>query len=248
MSASRTPSSGIPNLPLAPRPGARPDRTFAHRLRVGVRTVGEVFLTLGLVLLLLCAYQLWWTNVESAAATQREQEAIVQQWAQEPEPAVEIPKIGKGFALLYIPRLRDKVWGLPIIQGVGLDVLAKGAGHYPKTALPGEVGNFALAAHRATHNEPFRDIDRLRVGDKVYVQTDTTWYTYVLDRDRIVQPTDVWVIDPVPGKQVTPTEKLITLTTCNPRWASYERWIWWGEQVNERPVTDGPPDRLEGAL
>ncbi len=239
----------VPTLPLAPRPGAKPERTFANRVRTGVRTVGEVCLTLGVVLLLLCAYQLWWTNVESAAATAREQDAIVQQWAQEPEPVVEIPKIGKGFALLYIPRLRDKVWGLPIIQGVGLDVLAKGAGHYPKTALPGEVGNFALAAHRATHNEPFRDIDRLRDGDKVYVQTETSWYTYVLDKDKIVKPTDVWVIDPVPGKAgAEPSEKLLTLTTCNPRWASYERWIWWGHQVDERPVAEGPPDRLEGAL
>lgn len=223
---------------------------FGHGVRVGVRTVGEVLLTLGLVLLLLCVYQLWWTNVESAAATQREQQAIVQEWEQEtPAAAPKIPKIGKGFALLYIPRLRDKVWGLPVIQGIGLDVLAKGAGHYPRTALPGEIGNFALAAHRATHNEPFRDIDRLRVGDKVYVQTDVTWYTYVLDKDKIVKPTDVWVIDPVPGKPgVEPTDRLLTLTTCNPRWASYERWIWWGHQVGERPVSEGPPDKLEGAL
>ncbi len=230
-----------------------------ERPRIGVvrgtvRTVGELLVTAGVLALLLVVYQLWWTNVQSAHATQVEQDQIVQQWrAADPVPAKRPkavkPVAGKGFALLYIPRLKDKVWGLPVIEGVGLDVLAKGAGHYPGTAVPGAVGNFALAAHRATNNEPFADIDRLQAGDKVYVQTATGWYTYVLDRDKIVQPTDTWVIDPVPGKPgATPTQALITLTTCNPRWASYERWIWWGHLTHTRAASEGPPDRISGAL
>ncbi len=239
--------------PVVGRRGTSPQRERGDWLRLVVRTLGELFITLGALLLLLCVYQLWWTNVESAAATQAEQDQIVEQWAQpRPPSAATVPPIvepvaGKGFALLYIPRLRDKVWGLPVIEGVGLDVLARGAGHYPGTALPGQVGNFALAAHRATHNEPFRDIDRLRKGDKVYVQTKWAWYTYALDKDKIVQPTDVWVIDPVPGTPgARPTENVITLTTCNPRWASYERWIWWGHQTGVQPVSKGPPDGITG--
>lgn len=240
-------------VPVAPVPPDRPRRAGSI-VRGTVRTLGELLVTAGVLLLLLCVYQLWWTNIESAAATSQEQQAIVSGWdrAHPPLPSTKTPPVvtaqaGKGFALLYIPRLRDKVWGLPIIQGVGLDVLAKGAGHYPRTAMPGEVGNFAIAAHRATHNEPFRDIDQLRDGDKVYVQTEYAWYTYVLDKDKIVAPTDVWVVDPVPGKpNARPTEKLITLTTCNPRWASYQRWIWWGQQTAVRWAGEGPPDGLTG--
>ena len=108
--------------------------------------------------------------------------------------------------------------------------LARGIGHYPQTQLPGEKGNFAVAAHRATNGEPFRDIDRLQVGDKVYVETQDHWYEYTLGRDEIVAPQATWVLDPVPGDAgATPTERLITLTTCNPRWGHTSRWVWWGD-------------------
>ena len=44
---------------------------------------------------------------------------------------------------------------VPVVEGVGCDDLARGVGHYPETARPGEVGNFAVAGHRATNGEPF---------------------------------------------------------------------------------------------
>lgn len=234
---------------------AAPARISARRRRRwwGVASVvGELALTAGVVLLLFCVYQLWWTNVQSAAATAAVQQDLVQEWRTHPavvtHPQVEPePATGEAFALMYIPRLRDKVWGLPVVEGVKTAQLAEGAGHYPGSAMPGEVGNFAVAAHRATHDEPFRDIDQLRVGDKVYVQTQTAWYTYILDKDKIVDPDAIWVVDPVPGKPgAVPTQELITLTTCNPRWASYERWIWWGHLVATTPADQGPPDRLTG--
>lgn len=211
--------------------------------------LGEVLITLGVVLLLLVVYQVWWTNVQSAAATNSERAAIVHQWQQPLAPGTGAAgptptQYGAGFGLLYIPRLRDKVWALPILEGVGLDLLAQGAGHYPGTALPGQIGNFAIAAHRATHNEPFRDIDQLLVGDKVYVQTRGHWFSYVLDQNLIVQPTDTSVIQPVPGHpDQAPRQALITLTTCNPRWASYERWIWFGHLVAAGTTV---PDGLTG--
>ena len=238
----------IPIKVSGPTESARGDRT---RRAVGI--VGEVFVTLGVLLLLLCVYQLWWTNVESARATDVVRNEISNDWGSTPavvakgsKPvSIARPASGKGFAFLYIPRIADKVWRLPVIQGTTLDVLAEGAGHYASTALPGQIGNFALAAHRATHNEPFRDIDALKTGDKVYVETKSGWYTDVLDRYKIVQPTDTWVIEPVPGKSnSTPTTALITLTTCNPRWASYERWIWWGHLTNATPKAEGPPDAI----
>jgi sortase A len=202
-------------------------------------------ITTGVILLLFVGYQLLWTNYSAAQAADQASSKVQQQWAtlgtptptddgpREATPAADQPAIGTPFGLMYIPRLRDKVWGLPLIQGVGPDELARGIGHYVGTAMPGELGNFATAGHRATHGEPLRNIDQLEKGDKVVVETGTQWFTYELDEWKIVSPADVWVIDPVPGEPgATPTEALITLTSCNPRWASTERYIWWGKLVD----------------
>jgi sortase A len=217
--------------------------------------------TVGLVLLLFVGYQLWWTNVSAARAAQSAASEVQQKWqsaAAQPStetwprpatPAAEQPEVGTAFGLMYIPRLRDKVWGLPLVQGVGAAELARGIGHYVGTAMPGEIGNFATAGHRATNGEPLRSIDQLEKGDQVIVETATEWFTYALDESRIVDPTDVWVIDPVPGEAgATPTEALITLTSCNPRWASTTRYIWWGTLVDVvSKVTGERPAVLEEA-
>jgi sortase A len=245
-------SASTPPDVAAPRPRQR------DTVRTIVRGTGEVFMTLGVLLLLMCAYQLWWTNVESAQAISSGRDDIIKSW-HEPAPtptgtgtsapsAQPTPDYGTGFALLYIPRLRDKVWGLPIHQGVGKDVLAQGAGHYRATAMPGQVGNFAIAAHRSTHDEPFANFPDLRAGDKVYVQTRTEWFVYTLTKDDPnLSPSDVWVVEPVPGKPgVTPTQKLMTMTTCTPRYGSTGRWAWWASLTATSPTTGPAPDGITG--
>jgi sortase A len=206
--------------------------------------LGELLITVGVLLLLFVAYQLLWTNVTAQRAADQVASQLQESWSRpgptdgsggEADPADDDepearPEIGNAFALMYIPRLSDKVWGMPVLESVELPDLARGIGHYPTTQLPGAKGNFAVAAHRATNGEPFRDIDRLEVGDTVIVETQDSWYEYTLRRDQIVSPQDTWVIDPVPGDPgATPTDRLITLTTCNPRWGSTTRWIWWGD-------------------
>jgi sortase A len=230
----------------------RPERR--DTVRTTVRGTGEVFITLGVLLLLLCAYQLWWTNIESAQAISAGRDDIITSWHQPAQTgtgtpsAQPTPDYGTGFALLYIPRLRDKVWGLPIHQGVGKDVLAQGAGHYRATAMPGQVGNFAIAAHRSTHDEPFANFPDLKAGDKVYVQTRTEWFVYTLTKDDPnLRPSDVWVVEPVPGKPgATPTQKLMTMTTCTPRYGSTGRWAWWASLTATSPTADPPPDGITG--
>ena len=220
-------------------------------VRGAVRTLGEVCITLGLVLMLFCVYQLVWTNVEAHHRQKQVTEDLREQWARErarqvPGGPLRLTKsdFGKGFAFLHIPRLGHK-YSVPIVQGVSLDDLARGVGHYPKTALPGVPGNFAVAGHRATNGEPFAELDRVKVGDPVVVETRATWFTYVVDRIRIVSPTDVWVIEPVPGRpHQLPTKQLLTLTTCNPRWASTQRLIVFGHLASEQPTSDGAPSVL----
>ncbi len=222
-------------------------------LRGTVRGFGELLISAGLVLLLFVAYQLVWTNVEAQRAQNSVSDAIRNQWerptqstatAEKPAAEQAPTDFGQGFAFMYIPRLGKK-FDVPVLNGVGLDVLARGIGHYPGTARPGQVGNFAVAGHRATHGEPFAYLDQVKQGDVVIVETRKRWLRYVIDGTKIVLPTDVWVIDPVPGKpKAVPTEKLITLTTCNPRWASYERMIVSGHLETSAPKADGPPSEL----
>ena len=102
-----------------------------------------------------------------------------------------------------------------------------------------------MAGHRATNGEPFAYLDKVRKGDLVVAETRTEWFTYVIDRTKIVSPTSTWVLDPVPGKPTAkPVQALLTLTTCNPRWASYQRLIVFGHLEETRAKADGPPTVL----
>ncbi|KQX53651.1 hypothetical protein ASE09_05705 [Streptomyces sp. Root66D1] len=147
------------------------------------------------------------------------------------------PSGSDAFAVLRIPRL-----GLtaPVAHGVSKrSVLDKGyVGHYPGTADPGRVGNFALAGHRNTHGEPFRYINRLQPGDEISVRTRARTYVYRVDQIlRQTAPRDVGVIRPVPRSLVKPSYgydapgTFLTLTTCTPEFSSTYRLVVWAKLV-----------------
>ena len=128
---------------------------------------------------------------------------------------------GKPIAGLYIPKL-DKHW--VVVEGVTPNDIRYAPGHYPNSALPGEVGNFSVAGHRI--RATFWRLDELTTGDAIVVEAKTEWYVYKVYQQRIVKPTQVEVVAPVPGKPgAKPTEKLLTLTTCNPKFDNYQRLI-----------------------
>jgi sortase A len=225
--------------------------TGTSAARAVVHSLGELLITAGLVLLLFCVYELVWTNVEANHRQGQVGDTLRQEWSKQggtqapPGPVLlSKPQSGKGFSFLHIPRLGRK-FSVPVVQGVSLPDLARGVGHYPSTALPGEVGNFAVAGHRATNGEPFAHLDAVKVGDSLVVETRADWFTYVVDKVQIVAPNAFWVIDPVPGKpHQAPTRQLITLTTCNPRWASTQRLIVFGHLTATDPTADGRPAAL----
>jgi sortase A len=210
------------------------------RTRQAIHWIGEILITLGVVALLFVVYLLFWTNITADAKAHALTSNLQKDWASSsvqpptgPPPVAKV-KAGQPFAIMRIPRL-GATWVEPVIEGVTLPDLAQGVGHYPGTALPGQIGNFAVAAHRATHGQPFAFLDRMRPGDLITVETQYAIYTYVADNDPrklIVLPTAVWVIEPVPGHpKAVPTKQLITLTTCNPRWNSSHRMILFGHLV-----------------
>ena len=224
-----------------PAPAGQAPRARRSVFSTLVRGLGEFMITVGVLMLLLVVYQLYWTNLQADRAQGALTDELRKQWdapAAASVPRKPIP--GKALGLMYFRRLGED-WVKPIVEGVGLDSLAKGVGHFPKNAMPGEVGNFALAAHRATHGEPFKDLDKVRKGDRLVVETRDRWYVYVIDTNfRLVDPNYGAVVWPVPEKAgVKPSEKLITLVTCNPRWGSSTRLIYYGHLASSVRKQEG---------
>lgn len=243
----------------------------------------EAAVTLGIVLLLLVAHQLWWTNRQAREGAERQVQALEREWGspssssspdavQDPgsEPRSEAgpsdagagagsessgprgaqrqqsvsapaPRWDQAYAVLRIPRIGIRV---PVAEGISKSgVLNKGyVGHYPRTAQPGQGGNFALAGHRNTHGEPFRRINRLGDGDELVVETKKAIYTYVVDKTLAqTSARDSGVISSVPRSEVkaghgySSPGYYITLTTCTPEYTSKYRLIVWGKLQSMRP-------------
>ncbi|WP_306329358.1 class E sortase [Streptomyces venezuelae] len=237
-------------------------------MRLVVRTFSELCLTAGALIVLFVVYVLYWTGVQAESATVGQLRILQQEWADRPveapapTPAPVTPTpaapaqapppgpapyaAGKGIAVMYVPRL-GKDWEWPVLQGTDAATLKKGLGHYPGTARLGGTGNFAVAGHRRTHGDPFKDFPRLRAGDAVVLTDGTTWYTYRVDRApyRTV-PTDTGVVDPVPRKSgFDGPGRYLTLTTCDPEWGSSHRLVVWAHLDATLPVADGRPQALD---
>ncbi|MFE9459836.1 class E sortase [Streptomyces californicus] len=149
---------------------------------------------------------------------------------------------GKPFATLRIPRF-GAAWEWPVLENTEVATLRKGLGHYRGSARPGDLGNFAVAGHRRTYGDPFKDFPELRPGDAVVVDDGTTRFTYRIARKpyRTV-PGDTAVVDPVPrGSGFDGPGRYLTLTTCDPEWGSSHRLIAWAHLDAVRPVSEGRP-------
>jgi sortase A len=217
-------------------------------LRRTLQWTGEIAITLGVIVALFVVYLLWWTGVQTAGA-QRELGAELDRTAQNAviapsgtpsgiprvDPAPVIPAVGKPYVQIRIPALGSG-WGWVVVEGVALPQLALGPGHYPGTAGPGEVGNFAVAGHRAGHAAPFENLDRLKPGDVVDFSVGDSHWSYRVDRMFLTEPTDVGVIAAVPEQpNAVPTKRLMTLTTCDPKYGvRFKRLIVAGTLIEER--------------
>jgi len=131
----------------------------------------------------------------------------------------EAGKLTDGDALtrIKIPALDIDV---VVVEGTSASALRAGAGHYPKTPLPCEAGNVSIAGHRTTYGKPFSNIDRLKNGDAVILETPIGSCTYEVSRaPYIVKPTDFSVVANDPATHA------LTLTTCHPKGSAKERLI-----------------------
>jgi sortase A len=131
-------------------------------------------------------------------------------------PVARPANTGDALATMRVPRFGGD-WSWVAVEGTALEQLAQGPGHYRRTPLPGARGNVALAAHRAGHGSPFLDFDTLRVGDEVVLEQRRVRWTYrLLTAPRIVPVDATWVLRPS-------RNRMLTLTTCWPRYGSSQR-------------------------
>jgi sortase A len=170
-------------------------------IRRYVRWIATALMLLGVGLLATAA-----TIVVEASRFQREQaRALAAARASEPVSHSPAPALvpGAPLGVLEIPRL-----GLSVVVVSGDDdsTLSRAVGHLPDTPAPWEDGNSALAAHRDTY---FRPLEHIRPGDTIHVTTLQGELRYVVRETMIVEPTDLWVLDPTE----TPA---LTLITCYP--------------------------------
>jgi len=227
-------------------------------LRTGLRGVGQSLITLGVIVLLFCVYGLWVTNLVTAQAQNRLDEQLQQTWSEPVRPPVsatavetpqtpqtpQTPELGSAFARLHVPSLPDyDPWN--VVAGVTVADLKNGPGHIPGTALPGEVGNVVLSGHRTTYGAPFNRWGDLLPGSVVVLETRDQWFTYTVTGSRIVAPDAIEVTLPVPGDaRATPTKRLLTMTTCHPKYSARQRLIVSAELTATKDKVDGLPTAL----
>ena len=143
---------------------------------------------------------------------------------------------------MHVPRFGTGYQPRPVLEGTSQTLLKDGVGHYPGTALPGAVGNVALAGHRVTYGKPFNQVAELVTGDAVVLETEEAWFTYRVTTSEIVGPRDVDVIAPVPGDPTAvPTERMLTLTTCHPMFSARERYVVHAVLDGWQPRSAGEP-------
>lgn len=209
-----------------------------------VRFFAEIVLTFGLIVLLFAFYLLFWTGQRTAMA----QEDLLQEFRQSSATQQENPKdrsrrpsVGDAIAVIHIPKFGDQ-WSRVVLEGVEPEDLRDGPGRFPETAMPGQVGNFAVAGHRSGYGEPFAELDQLAEGDQIVVETANAWLTYAVTWNQVMPATAVEVLEPVAGHPgVKATQRTMTLVTCHPRWSSTERLVVGAQLVERRTADAGPP-------
>jgi sortase A len=250
------------------RKGRRKTSPRGRRRVSVIGVIGEIFITAGVLVFLFLGWQLWLNDLIVGADQNKAGVTLsheLKKKAPSAPPAVVAtpgspdfgtPVVAKApgnavqFAVMYIPRFGSD-FARSVSEGVGTkDVLDKnGIGHYPGTQMPGEVGNFAVAAHRTTHGAPFKPIATLQVGDKIYIQTADGYYTYDFRGLEYVRPTGVAVLDPVPQSPgIAPTDRVMTMTSCNPMLSAAERIIAYAVFESWQPTSAGPPKAIEATV
>ena len=149
-----------------------------------------------------------------------------------PPPRADEPYVELG--RLQIPKIGiDAV----LLQGITLNTLDLGPGHWPGTALPGQVGNTVIAGHRTSHNKIFRDIDQLVPGDEVIFSTSDGDFVYLVRETTIVKPDAMYIVEQT-------YEPTATLFACHPPGSTRERIVVHLDLSTDPTTPDAPSSSM----
>lgn len=270
--------------PIRPTPTAAPTgprlAAMLHRVLGGV---GRSLMTAGTLILLFVAYQLWGTGLQEARSqrelrsqfddlleqvdrtstttsttttgpatpTTTDPKAPVETVEADLQPKLPLPAEGDPVAEIRIP---DIGITRTIVEGITLDQLKRGVGHYPTSPLPGQAGNVAIAGHRTTYGQPFHNVDKLEPGDQIFFTTLQGEFVYAVTGTEIVKPGAVEILEDKGDNRVT-------LIACHPKYSLAERIIVYAElkgspappiqgqeEVRAAASADDPFDSVDGGL
>ena len=132
---------------------------------------------------------------------------------------------GDPLGRLRIPRIGVSA---VFVEGTAAADLRSGPGHYAGTPIPGERGTVGIAGHRTTYGAWFRNINRLRPGDRIAITMAYGRFAYRVERTRIVPPTAVWVTDRVAHDR-------LVLSACHPLYSAAKRIVVFARLVDTTP-------------
>ncbi|WP_044640772.1 class D sortase [Risungbinella massiliensis] len=200
------------------------------------KILGLLIIIAGCALLFPNAWQ-WWQQSQLIRNDPKEAQAIATDWQdrtyQQPlavgEKTNQKTPIGQEMGELVLPQLGAI---LPIVEGADEDSLEKGVGHYIGygTVNPGETGHVVLSGHRDT---VFREVGKLKIGDRLYVRSYQKVYVYQIRKTWITHAEDLTVIVPY-------SKPILTLTTCYPFdfvGSAPDRYVIQAELIEIKPDT-----------
>jgi len=136
------------------------------------------------------------------------------------------PMDDKTIAIIQIDKIDLK---LPILEGATAKNMKVGAAHMTETAPLGEIGNAAVAAHRArTKGRMFNRLDEMEIGDRIDIRMRDSSVSYRVTDIKVVLPTDLSVLNSEGDKAV------LTLITCDPLVNPTHRLIVHAEKVEDQ--------------
>ena len=185
-------------------------------MRAVLRFVASVMMVSGTLLITDAAVTLLWQEPVSAVVAQREQTQLKRALIDPPARVIRRqPLRGDAIGRIEIPAIGVEDY---VVEGTDIDSLRKGPGHYPETPLPGEHGTAAIAGHRTTYGAPFRRIDELHRRQEIAVDMPYGRYVYRVERTKIVEPTDLSVLDRVGHDR-------LVLSACHPLYSASKRIV-----------------------
>ncbi|MFR0779368.1 MAG: class D sortase [Zhenhengia sp.] len=205
-------------------------------IAIGMMGIGLILLALPRVGSLYTKYQqqqMYEAYLESATQLENSMQIMNETLSSGREEGEEVlesvpiaPQTPNGLEVMGIVSIPKIDVDLMFVEGVTKQALKFAVGHMPGTAMPGEVGNCALAGHRSyTFGEYFNRLDEVEVGDEIQIAMGKETYTYKVYESFLVEPTEVWVTEPIEDK------KIVTLITCHPVVKATHRLIVRGQLV-----------------